>query len=354
MLGTMPTEVLVVLISCAALLFLMLSWLGVRQLAQQHTRSAVADAPQKVGKDKQRVVVILNPIKIGAADARTFVLRSTSLAGWDEPLFLETTVEDPGYSQARRAVAMGADVVLVGGGDGTVRVVAEVLSHTAVPMGLVPLGTGNLLARNLGMDVHDVHGNVQTALFGHQRRIDTATMSTENSVTGAVGRHTFLVIGGIGMDAEVVGDTRSRLKKSFGWLAYSEAGVRHLPGRRKRVSISLNDEPFQQRKVRSVLFANCGLLPGGIDFIPGAMIDDGVLDVVVVSPRSALGWAAVSVKVVFRHRRGIPMISFYRARSITVRCAVPEETQLDGDPAGKVTKVTVAVEPQALLVRVKA
>ena len=92
------------------------------------------------------------------------------------PRFFETTAEDPGYSQARAALDYGADVVLVGGGDGTVRVVAESLARTDVAMGLIPLGTGNLLARNIDLDVDDLHGNVQTALFGHQRYIDTARM----------------------------------------------------------------------------------------------------------------------------------------------------------------------------------
>ncbi|WP_434616855.1 diacylglycerol/lipid kinase family protein [Arthrobacter sp. A5] len=350
----MPTWVLVLIIVSASLAFLIASWWGVRKLAQKHTRSAAGEIPHKGQTGNQKVAVILNPVKAGAPDARTFILRSAALAGWKEPLFFETTMEDPGYSQARQALEYGADVVVVGGGDGTVRVVAEVLRHTQVPMGVIPLGTGNLLARNLGLRVNDIHSDVQTALFGHQRHIDTATMAIENSVTGASSKHAFLVIAGLGMDAEVVGDTRKRLKRTVGWLAYSEAGMRHLPGRRKKISIAMDDQDPQQRKVRTVLFANCGLLPGGIDFVPNALIDDGVLDVVVASPRSALGWAAMAVKIVLQHKGRLPVIDYYRAEKITIRTAVPEETQLDGDTFGKATKVTVAVEPKALLVRVKA
>lgn len=350
----MPTWVLVLIIVCASLLFLTASWWGVRKLQQKHTRSAVGEIPHKGQTGQQRVAVILNPVKSGAAAARLFLQRSATLAGWEDPLFLETTADDPGYAQAREALEYGADVVVVGGGDGTVRVVAEVLAHTQKPMGVIPLGTGNLLARNLDLDVNDIHGNVQTALFGHQRHIDTATMLIENSVSGTSSRHTFLVIAGVGMDAEVVGDTNAGLKNSVGWLAYSEAGFRHLPGRRKKISISLDGQSAQQRKVRSVLFANCGLLPGGIDFIPNALIDDGVLDVVVVSPRSAIGWIAMSLKILFKHKGKLPVIDYYRSRSVTIRTAVPEETQLDGDPSGKATKVTVAVEPASLLMRVKA
>jgi diacylglycerol kinase family enzyme len=350
----MPSWILVTLIIAVVLLSAFFSWLGVRKLQAKHTRSAVGDVPHKAIAETQKVAVILNPAKSGAPDAQALIARSVALAGWPEPLFLETTAEDPGHSMARQALAYGADVVIVGGGDGTVRVAAEELRHSATPMGIIPLGTGNLLARNLDLDVADIHGNVQTALFGHQRHIDTARMQLENSVTGARSSHTFLVIAGIGMDAETLNDTHDGLKKSLGWLAYSEAGLRHLPGRRKKVSISLDGETAQQRKVRTVLFANCGLLPGGIDFVPGALIDDGVLDVVVISPRSAIGWLAVSAKVLFKHKRKLPVIDYYRSRTLTVRTAVPEETQLDGDPTGKATTVTVTVEPQSLLVRVKA
>lgn len=240
----------------------------------------------------------------------------------------------------------------MGGGDGTVRVVAEKLARTNVPMGLVPLGTGNLLARNIHLDVNDLHGSIQTALFGHQRHIDTARMGIRNSRTGASSEHAFLVIAGMGMDAEVVGDTNDGLKKAVGWLAYTEAGVRHLPGRRKKVSIALDDQPEQSRKIRSVLFANCGLIPGGIDFIPQAMIDDGMLDVVVMSPRSAIGWIAMYTKIMFKHKGNLPVMSYYRSGKIVIKCAEPVATQVDGDPCGEATDVTVHVEPRSLLVRV--
>jgi diacylglycerol kinase family enzyme len=262
-------------------------------------------------------------------------------------------VEDPGFSQAQAALALKPDVVLVGGGDGTVRVVAESLARSGVAMGLIPLGTGNLLARNVDLDVNDLHGNVQTALFGHQRYIDTARMGIENSRTGHSSEHVFLVIAGIGMDAEVLADTNAGLKKTLGWLAYTEAGMRHLPGRRKKVSISLDGSPAQVRKIRSVLFANCGLVPGGIDFIPQAMIDDGMLDVVVMSPRSAIGWLLMYVKIMFKHSGKLPIMTTYRTGRISIRCSEPMPTQLDGDTAGEATKVTVQVEPRSLLIRVK-
>ncbi|MET3810037.1 diacylglycerol kinase family protein [Arthrobacter sp. UYEF3] len=344
---------LLYLVIAGALLFAVSSWWGVRRLKAKHTRSAVREETHDPSLARQKVAVVLNPIKARSAEARVLIESTCLAAGWEAPRFFETSAEDPGFSQARAAVEFGADVVLAGGGDGTVRAVAEVLAHTDIAMGLLPLGTGNLLARNVNLEIGDLRGCVDTALFGHQRFIDTARMRVENARTGQSADHAFLVIAGIGLDAEVVGDTYDGLKKAVGWLAYTEAGVRHLPGRRKRVAISLDDQPEQSRKIRSVLFANCGLIPGGIDFIPQAMIDDGVLDVVVMSPRSAIGWLAMYWKIVLKHKRTLPVMTYYRSGKIVIRCAEPMPTQVDGDPTGEATTVTVQVAPRSLLIRVK-
>jgi diacylglycerol kinase family enzyme len=347
------SDLILYLLIAVALAFAISSWWGVRRLKALHVRSAVAGEAHEAGLSQQRVAVILNPIKARSPEAKAAIHRACLTAGWDEPVFYETTAEDPGFSQVRAALADKPDVVLVGGGDGTVRVEAESLAGTGVAMGLIPLGTGNLLARNVDLDVYDLHGNVQTALFGRQRYIDTARMGIENSRTGHSSEHVFLVIAGLGMDAEVLADTNAGLKKTFGWLAYTEAGMRHLPGRRKKISISLDGSPDQIRNVRSILFANCGLVPGGIDFIPQAMIDDGMLDVVVMSPRSAIGWLLMYVKIMFKHSGKLPIMTVYRSGRIIIKCPEPMPTQLDGDTAGEATKVTVQVEPRSLLIRVK-
>ncbi|MET1088389.1 MAG: diacylglycerol kinase family protein [Arthrobacter sp.] len=347
------SDLILYLLIAVALAFAISSWWGVRRLKALHMRSAVGGEAHEPGLAQQRVAVILNPIKARAAEAKATISRACLTAGWDEPVFYETTAEDPGFSQVQAALRHKPDLVLVGGGDGTVRVVAESLAGTGVAMGLIPLGTGNLLARNVDLDVYDLHGNVQTALFGHQRYIDTARMGIENSRTGHSSEHVFLVIAGIGMDAEVLADTNAGLKKTLGWLAYTEAGMRHLPGRRKKISISLDGSPDQVRNIRSVLFANCGLVPGGIDLIPQAMIDDGMLDVVVMSPRSAVGWLLMYVKIMFKHSGKLPIMTVYRSGRVVVRCPEPMPTQLDGDTAGEATRVTVQVEPRSLLIRVK-
>lgn len=340
-----------VLLTAVVLLVVAVLWVCVALYRRRKARIRTAAKTVTSMRGHQKVAFILNPIKANAARARQIVEAECRMAGWDPPLILETTVADPGHSQVLQALDQRCDVVLVGGGDGAVRVAGQELARTGVPMGVIPLGTGNLLARNLDLDVTDLASTIRRALHGQERRIDMAWIELENRITGAHSSHSFLVIGGIGVDAKVVSGTRDGLKKRVGWLAYSESGLRNLPGRRQRISISIDDGPVRNRKVRSVLFANCGRLPGGVDFIPGAVLDDGSLDVVIMSPRTALGWAWMAGKIVLRHPRPIPVMEFRTAREVRISVTEPMDTQLDGDPTGPVTALSVRVDPGSLVIR---
>ncbi len=328
------------------------SWWQVRTLGHQQSPVVTEHEPVPRIPGTQQVVLVVNPAKSGAGTSRKLVERACANAGCQPPLVLETTRADPGTGQGLRALASGADVVIAAGGDGTVRAVAEALAHSTAALGVIPLGTGNLLARNLRLPYQDLAACVQTAMHGAERIIDVGRVEFDDGVGALPDSRVFLVMGGIGLDAEVVAATRDGLKRTFGWLAYGEAGMRTLPGRRQRMSISLDAGAPQARKVRSILFANCGRLPAGIDFIPGSTLDDGYLDIVVISPRSLLGWLWVAAKVLLRNSRPIPVIRFYRVREARISVAQRIPTQLDGDPSGSFTSLTVRVDAAALRVRV--
>ncbi|MDK1360556.1 diacylglycerol kinase family protein [Arthrobacter sp. zg-Y1219] len=347
----MPTPEILLLALLITVLTAGVVWAAVRR-----RRRLAAERPvfKPLAPGHQRVAMVLNPVKVQAPAARVLLAEACELAGWDPPLILETTRESPGWEQARHALQLGADVVVAAGGDGTIREVARALANAPAALGLLPLGTGNLLARNLGLPVADLPASVRAALHGQERRIDMGTMTLENSVTGQGSSSAFLVMGGIGLDAEVLAATRDDLKKRVGWMAYSEAGVRLLPGRRTKMSISVDGEPPRVRKVRSILFANIGRLPAGIDFIPEARMDDGLLDVVVMSPRGLAGWLWLAGKVVTKYPKDIPVIDHRRARTVEIRVGQPTRTQLDGDVTGAATSVRVQVNPLALLVRAPA
>lgn len=325
------------------------SWYSVRKLSNYS--KPLAKQPEAAAQSvAAKVALVINPSKSGAGEAREAVARVCAEAGLEAPLVLETTKENPGQDAAREALDAQCDTIIAAGGDGTIRAVAEVLEGTDASLGILPLGTGNLLARNVDIPVDDLHTAALVAVRGMVRRIDIGHMKLQ-LLDGNEADHAFLVIAGVGTDADLFDDTNEELKSKVGWLAYSEAGLRQLPGRRKKVSFKLSeDESWQTRKVRSVLFANCGKLQG-LDFVPDAKIDDGVLDAVVLSPRSAAGWTWILLKTAFRAKNKIPVMSFYQTTGVSLRCDEPMNTQIDGDPTGQVNELQVSVNPSALRLR---
>lgn len=338
--------------------------------------------------------VVLNPTKTRSAEGlRTITEELCAELGLPAPLWLETTVEDPGRGQAEEAVRAGASVVIAAGGDGTVRAVAGALAGTRTPMGLLPLGTGNLLARNL--DLPDgTRALLRTALSGNEHPIDIGWLrvdrlrtpepvdpadpdtAPEASAPGATTppsthppsthpgdeeEHVFLVMAGVGFDAAMVAGADDAMKARMGWLAYFVAGAQHLHGRKVRLQMQIGDGEAVQLKLRSLLFANCGRLPGGMVLLPDAEIDDGWLDIAALDTRGGLfGWASLFGKVVLQGvgvRRQLPgspgSIEFWRGRDATVRCAEPEPIQVDGDLIGEAIALHVRTEPAGLVVRTR-
>lgn len=324
------------------------------------------------------VAFVANPSKPDVPGLHTTLLAACAGRYLPQPLWLETTVEDPGVGQAREAVAAGADVVVAVGGDGTVRAVAEALAGTGTPMGLVPVGTGNLLARNLDLPLADPPAALHVVLDGVDKPIDVGWVRVEkweSEVDDPVAQaaddlpddtdvprdHIFLVIAGLGFDAAMVADADDTLKAKMGWIAYFLAGIRHLHGRRSRVRLQLDDRPVQAARVRSLLVGNCGRLPGGITLLPDAVLDDGWLDVAAIDTQGGLaGWAQLLGEVVLQGagvRTDLPKIGridHTRAREVRVQVAGGEYVQVDGDIVGRVAELSARVDPGALVVRVTA
>jgi len=406
-------------LALAAVVLGLLAWRAVR--ARTPSFSAEEEEGEKLPPSPRTgpPAVVVNPSKpVDLEYLRDLVNRTAAEVGLGEPLWFETTVEDPGLGQAREALEKGASVVVAAGGDGTVRAVAEALGGTGVPMGLIPLGTGNLLARNLDLPLGSQRELVATALTGRDRQMDLGWLRTEplsaedeekvrgrddastarsaektdsgeaargpeldaaipEEGAGAKGveppdageipdddpdkEHVFLVIGGLGFDAAMVSAADDELKAKLGWMAYFVAGVKHLTGRKIHATAEVGDsEPGEPFTARTVLFANCGRLPGNIVLFPDAQLDDGWLDIAAIDTRGGLiGWADLLRKVTLQgvgiRKDLVPYptgtIEFRRARSVVVRTAEPEHVQVDGDLVGYATTIHARVEKGGLVVR---
>ena len=303
---------------------------------------------------KRLAAIIVNPTKFDDIEAvRTQITEGCLAAGWEQPLWVESTAEDPGTGQARQAVADGATLICPLGGDGTVRAVAAALVGTETPLGLLPGGTGNLLARNLNLPVDNLGDALKVALTGQNKRVDVGRFTVDRSGEDEnAEEHIFLIMAGLGFDAKIMADAPERLKNTVGPLAYTFSAVKNLRGPQFKVFMKIDDEPELSRRARTIVIGNCGKLTGGLVLLPEAQVDDGWLDAVILSPAGIVGWVAVAGRVISQKRKGHQRVDHHRLKSTTIRCDRPQEVQIDGDTIGQARTLSATVDPLALVVRV--
>lgn len=297
-----------------------------------------------------RVALVYNPSKAASQEALPLVSQACALFGLANPKFYETDPDDSGLAAVERAVTDGAQLVLVAGGDGTVRAAAKVLVNTDVQLAIIPTGTGNLLARNLELPINDVQACTHIAFNGQVRPIDVISLDMLHD-DGS--RHAYIstVIAGVGFDAEIMHSTSDRLKAAAGWLAYTEAGMRKLRGRRYPVTITTADGESKRVRVRSAMLANCGILTGGINMLPDAVIDDGLLDVALLDPRNLVDWIQVASSVLIPKQKS-RRVNTFAVRNCKLVFEEPMVTQIDGDPLPKTTEILAEAIPRSLQLRV--
>lgn len=293
-----------------------------------------------------RAAVILNPIKVPDPDEfRRIVDEALTARGFDDSLWLETTEDDAGHTMAKRAIEETVDLVVVAGGDGTVRVVCAELARTAIPVAVLPAGTGNLLARNLGIPL-DLGTALSRLLDGRDHRIDSVRVDGDQLDTDL-----FVVMAGLGLDAAIIGDAPDRLKKHVGWAAYVVSTLKNLNHPFVRVEIVIDDQPPVVRRARTVVIGNVGTLQANIPLLPDALPDDGLIDAVVLAPRRLSHWPRLALSLVLKSMQEGRNIERYRGKRILVTAARTVRRQLDGDTIEDGRTLRAEVEPGALVVR---
>lgn len=286
-----------------------------------------------------RAALVVNPAKLPRDNLRAVAAAAFSAAGWDAPLYFETSPDDAGAAAVRRALDEGVDVVIACGGDGTVAAAASVLINTGVPLGIVALGTGNLLARNLRLPL-DPKAAFERVVAGTDRVLDV----------GRINGEPFVVMAGMGFDAVMLTDASDVLKARLGWVAYVVSAVRHLRDRPIAAELRIDGAPPIRRRLNGLIVGNVGRLQAGLPLLPDAEPDDGLLDVAVLAPVGLRGWLPLVAAAVTRRRRS-PALERFAVKSLRVKTTEPLPCERDGEVAEPCDELDVDVLPGALLVR---
>ncbi|WP_017793011.1 diacylglycerol/lipid kinase family protein [Leucobacter salsicius] len=282
-----------------------------------------------------------------------------------EVLWFETAVDDPGRGAAASAVEHGCTLVIAAGGDGTVRAVAEYLGGSGSPkadLGIVPLGTGNLLARNLGVPLGSPRAAIELALRSEGAPLDLGQVEFTTS-DGATQQLGFVVMVGFGIDAQMIVETDDELKAKAGWLAYVESLGRAASGTEVVEFAFTQDEgETVQEQAHTLLVANCGSIQGGVTLLPDARPDDGELDLLLLRADGAVAWLDTmrnmtwdnGLKRLFTRAstaESSESTAHLRARRVLVSLPVPLAFEVDGEDVGEVSSFEATILPGALRVR---
>lgn len=304
------------------------------------------------------LAVVFNPDKITAARLEKLLNKHTK----SKFLLLETDRETGGQLAAEQAVDLGAKRILVAGGDGTLRNVVQAVAGKDVAIGIIPIGTGNILARNLKIPLL-TDQSIKRALKGQLYEIDLG-LARAIDVEGNHANYLFTGIAGVGMDARLMQNTSKDRKKQIGWVAYIEGGIKSLPLKFERFDISF-DGGERTLKSYSLLIGNAGWLPGALSMMPDARLDDGKLDVAAIGPRRVWNWVDFFSRITWQNKVVRPLalgrkwmdqtanvktLENLSSSRIRIRPHNPALMQLDGDVIGEVIEVDFSLKPKALKV----
>ena len=309
------------------------------------------------------IAVVWNPSKTEKETLEAGLTDAIGEGATPEISWWETTEEDPGQGPTKDALAAGADLIIVAGGDGTVRAAAEHLADVSsdAQLGIIPLGTGNLLARNLEVPINDLPAAFVRALDGDAHPIDVGWVEVE--LESGTERHAFAVMVGFGIDAHMIAETNDDLKDKAGWLAYVESLGRALAASEVvPFHITKDDEPARDEEGHTLLIANCGSLQGGITLLPDAVPDDGELDYLVLSAEGIAQWAGTLKTMVWDNglKRLITDsdevtstddVNHGRAKKLAVTLPEARAFEIDGEEVGETKSFTVSIQPAAIHVR---
>lgn len=259
--------------------------------------------------------------------------------GVTNPIWFEVPKSRKAPARVRQALREGADLVFVWGGDGTVQRCVDVLAGSGATLAILPAGTANLLATNLGVP-KDLTEAVRIGLHGQRRPLDVGSVNGER----------FAVMAGAGFDAMMIKDADRGLKDRVGRLAYVWTGAKNLNTGRTKARITVDGETWFKGRTACVLVGNVGKILGGVEAFEGARPDDGMLELGVVTAGTPLQWTRALTRTAVGKAERSPFVQTTRGRRFDVRLKRPLPYELDGGDRKPTKRLKIRVEPAAVTV----
>ena len=269
--------------------------------------------------------------------------RALERRGVLDPLWVEVPKSKRAPKQLRKLLERGADHVFVWGGDGMAQRCIDTMAGSDATLAIVPAGTSNLLASNLGIP-KSVKKAVDVGLSGERRKIDVASLNGER----------FAVMAGAGFDAEMIDGADGAMKRRLGRAAYLWTGAKSLRARPFEARVRVDGTQWYRGPASCILAGNMGSLFGGVEVFTDAEPDDGLLDLAVITAEGLAQWAGTVGRTIAGHPERSPSFRVTRGRKVKVKLDRKVLYELDGGSRSKAKSYRLKVEPGAITVCVPA
>ena len=260
-------------------------------------------------------------------------------AGVSDPIWSEVPKSKYALERVEKALAAGAETIFVWGGDGMVQRCVDVLSGSDARLAILPAGTANLFASNLGIP-DDISEAVHVGLHGRERKLDLGKMNGEH----------FAVMAGAGLDARMIRDADGGPKDKYGRLAYVWAASKNLRLEPFKTRVEVNGDLWYKGDASCLLVGNVGALFGGLEAFDSASPEDGLLEVGVTHAESLGQWARTVARTAIGSVAQSPFVQATKAERIDVEFDRKVLYELDGGDRKQVKRLKVKVKPAALTV----
>jgi diacylglycerol kinase (ATP) len=263
--------------------------------------------------------------------------RELERQGVADPVWVEVPKSRFAPKQVKRVLADGADLLFVWGGDGTVQRSIDAMGGSETPLAILPAGTANLLATNLGIP-QDIEQAVRIGLYGARRKLDVGRFNGER----------FAVMAGAGFDAAMIRQADGTLKDRFGRAAYVWTGSQNLRVKPFKAKIEVDGAPWYTGAASCILFGNVGRLFGGVEVFHDARPDDGRLELGVVNADGVTDWMRAIARTAVGQSERSPLVQATTAKRVKVKLNRKVIYEIDGGDREKVRSFTVKVQPAAI------